>query len=603
MKKTMLCLLAMALVLCAMLGGLVAANRRLPTLGQQAQVPADIGRRAYAFSGLQLEDGAYRIRLEQADAQRDLVLVLAAMRPFTVTVGGRVCYEYTAASPYARVHVVPLGGGEGGRLEVEIATPSGQAWPKALLTTGARSDWMRQAALVTGCVSVGVHLMMLFTCLALYLQKHSEKYLLAQFAVALISLCASQLTAGFGELPVTEGAYVFIQRVVNSALMPSGTAICVLLAPGFWPRYRNRLVAACLAAFPLTLAAGAAGLSWLSELVAWLLFGLGALALCRALLDRMPHMPFLAFCYLLCQALRTYSQLNNLGRLPASELLVYVYLPPLRSVLLLFACMLVVDTRFAQKFRQADELVARLNETNATLDAKVAQRTAQLLQQQELRRSMMVNIFHDLRSPIFSARGCADMMSAAGEDAECLSVIKEKLDFLGTLTEQLFLMAKLEDGKITFARAAVPLHTLCAQLAEGAALEAERRGVSFTFESAGPLVVEGDGFRLKQALENLLQNAFQFTPAGGGVTLALGRQGSRAVIKVRDTGKGIAPEDLPHVFERYYQGRNSDKQRSTGLGLAIAQQIVQAHGGAIAAESRLGEGTCFTVRLALEQGV
>jgi len=108
-----------------------------------------------------------------------------------------------------------------------------------------------------------------------------------------------------------------------------------------------------------------------------------------------------------------------------------------------------------------------------------------------------------------------------------------------------------------------------------------------------------DSNRLWQVVNNLLDNAVKFTPAGGRITLDVEREGGAAVLRVRDTGFGIAPEDLPHVFERFYQ---ADKARQrgrggSGLGLSISQAIVEAHGGQITAESKPGAGTTFSVRL------
>ena len=215
---------------------------------------------------------------------------------------------------------------------------------------------------------------------------------------------------------------------------------------------------------------------------------------------------------------------------------------------------------------------------------------------------MMINIFHDLRSPIFCARGCADMLEPSTEEnRECLDVIQDKLELLSNLTEQLFLVAKLEDGKITFAQSDVQLLKLCRQLVEALSLQTEEEGIECVLQGDRPLVVTGDGFRLRQALENLLENARYYTPPGGRILLSLDEADGKARIRVQDTGKGIAEKDLPHVFERYYHGNDSDEQRSTGLGLSIAWEIVKAHSGTIEVQSRKGEGTCFTVWLPLAE--
>ena len=109
----------------------------------------------------------------------------------------------------------------------------------------------------------------------------------------------------------------------------------------------------------------------------------------------------------------------------------------------------------------------------------------------------------------------------------------------------------------------------------------------------------GDADRLGQVLRNLISNALRHTPAGGRVTVSVGRSGERVRLEVADTGTGISPEDLPHVFDRFYRGDKSRSRRGggAGLGLAIARQLVIAHGGEIAAESVLGAGTTFRVTL------
>jgi two-component system sensor histidine kinase BaeS len=116
------------------------------------------------------------------------------------------------------------------------------------------------------------------------------------------------------------------------------------------------------------------------------------------------------------------------------------------------------------------------------------------------------------------------------------------------------------------------------------------------------VAVRGDGHRLRQVVNNLLDNAIKFTPAGGRVTLELRRDGARgaAVLSVADTGAGIDAEDLPHVFERFYRGdkaRGRGRQGGTGLGLSICQSIVTAHGGSIDVHSAPGAGTEVIVRL------
>jgi signal transduction histidine kinase len=115
----------------------------------------------------------------------------------------------------------------------------------------------------------------------------------------------------------------------------------------------------------------------------------------------------------------------------------------------------------------------------------------------------------------------------------------------------------------------------------------------------------GDAGHVKQVLLNLIDNALRHTPEGGNVTVTGSPGGSVVRVEVRDTGSGIAPKDLPHIFERFYRGDTS-RARATGnsgLGLAIAQSIVEAHGGTIEVQSQLGEGACFIVMLPSVAGI
>jgi two-component system sensor histidine kinase BaeS len=130
---------------------------------------------------------------------------------------------------------------------------------------------------------------------------------------------------------------------------------------------------------------------------------------------------------------------------------------------------------------------------------------------------------------------------------------------------------------------------------------AEGRGVRLTAECAVPLWVAGDPGQIKQVLLNLLDNALRYTPAGGTVTVRGSAAEGQARIEVQDSGAGIAPQDLPHIFERFYRG-DASRTRATGnsgLGLAIARAIIEAHGGTIEVRSTPGSGTCFTLRLPL----
>ena len=171
---------------------------------------------------------------------------------------------------------------------------------------------------------------------------------------------------------------------------------------------------------------------------------------------------------------------------------------------------------------------------------------------------------------------------------------------LTRLVDDLRELALAEAGQLRLEHEPVDLASLAQGVVGNFSPGAEAAGVKLACAISGEgLEVTGDADRLGQVLRNLISNALRHTPAGGRVTVSVGRSGERVLLEVADTGTGISPEDLPHVFDRFYRGDKSRSRRGggAGLGLAIARQLVIAHGGEIAAESTLGAGTTFRVTL------
>jgi len=157
-------------------------------------------------------------------------------------------------------------------------------------------------------------------------------------------------------------------------------------------------------------------------------------------------------------------------------------------------------------------------------------------------------------------------------------------------------------GKLELSRAPTPLLSIVTPAVEAGRAAAEARGIALTPELDDVGVVDADPDRLRQVISNLLDNAVKFTPAGGRIAVSLKRLGDEVEIRVRDTGAGIAPQFLPHVFDRFRQGEAGTTRRhgGLGLGLAIAKQLVELHDGTIeAASGGPGAGATFTVTLPL----
>lgn len=218
-----------------------------------------------------------------------------------------------------------------------------------------------------------------------------------------------------------------------------------------------------------------------------------------------------------------------------------------------------------------------------------------------LRRSLMADIAHELRTPLTVMQGNlrALLDGVYPLEAKEIATLYDETRLLSRLVEDLRELALAEAGQLSLTRQPVAVGPLVARLAAQWAAGAEAAQVALTVQAPDtPLIVQADPDRLAQVLRNLVVNALRHTPAGGQVTLAVEAPASGEVrVWVRDTGQGIAPPDLPHIFERFYQADPARASGGSGLGLAIAKAWAEAMGGAIGVTSQPGAGSQFWVTL------
>lgn len=224
-------------------------------------------------------------------------------------------------------------------------------------------------------------------------------------------------------------------------------------------------------------------------------------------------------------------------------------------------------------------------------------------------KRLLANSAHELRTPIAALRSKAEVALAkerpAAEYQATLSAIVKECGNLESLVNQLLLLAETENIDGANRRDAVDLGKLVASACEMFEAVAEERGTRLSFECSGTTIVDGNRLHLRQLVNNLLDNAFKFTPEGGEVSVRLKGDADMqwCNLTVTDTGIGISESESQRVFERFYRGdpirRKQSPTRGTGLGLSICQAVAESHGGTIGFESQPNQGTCFTVTLPL----
>jgi two-component system OmpR family sensor kinase len=225
----------------------------------------------------------------------------------------------------------------------------------------------------------------------------------------------------------------------------------------------------------------------------------------------------------------------------------------------------------------------------------------------QAQRDLVANVSHDLRTPLTSIQGFAQaILDGAASDSpsqqHAAQVIYDESDRLRRLVESLLDLARLDAGQMVFSMGIVDMAAILRGVMERLSLKANEKGVRFEDHLLEMPAILGDGDRLAQVFTNLLDNAIQHTPSGGAVTVRGKVEAGWDVVEVEDTGPGIPPDELSRIFERFYRldkARPGGEGRGVGLGLAISREIIQAHGGRLSAQSTVGRGSCFAVRLPL----
>ncbi len=273
---------------------------------------------------------------------------------------------------------------------------------------------------------------------------------------------------------------------------------------------------------------------------------------------------------------------------------------------------------------QGEQSLAELAAEVERLRAEVRQLREDLRRATESRSEFVADVSHELRTPLAVIIGYVEMMLEAPQrpllpaEEETLRIVLSNSQRLLTLMNDLLDMSQLEAGKFSIEPRLITPTTVLRQVGQAAQVLADRQGLKFSLQIEDDLpLINADDNRLFQVLNNLISNAIKFTPPGGEVqvracTVHVGAESDMAVpqglsltdgdwlvISVADTGMGITPEEISHLFTRFHRSPDAGRRaiQGTGIGLYVAKAIVDAHGGQIGVESEPGKGSIFRVAL------
>ena len=248
----------------------------------------------------------------------------------------------------------------------------------------------------------------------------------------------------------------------------------------------------------------------------------------------------------------------------------------------------------------ARDEIERLGATFDRMAQRIIEQWGELREQDRLRRELVAQVSHDLRTPLAALHGYLETLQmkagtlAAGERTEYLEIALRHSERLKRMVEELFELARLEAHETQPQSEPAALPELVQDVVQKLRLRAQGAGVELTMEMPPPVpLVMADIALMERVLDNLIGNAIDHTPSGGEIRLQLEHVGDQITVTIRDSGPGIPPADLPHIFDPFYRGRAAGQDRDhAGLGLAIARHIVELQGGVLSVTNCPEGGAC-----------
>ena len=253
-----------------------------------------------------------------------------------------------------------------------------------------------------------------------------------------------------------------------------------------------------------------------------------------------------------------------------------------------------------------DDEIDQLARSFVSMSGKIKEQLLQLTENDNLRRELVSNISHDLRTPLSAMQGYLETLIIKGETLteeereRYLKIARRNTVRLGSLIGDLFELSKLDSASVTPQLESFSVPELVQDIAQEFQLQAEKKDITLSLNlDTNSAFTIGDIGLIQRVLENLVRNAIRFTPVGGEVTLSISERPQSVAVAVSDTGAGIPDNEISHIFDRFYRsdqgnGRRSD---SSGLGLAIVKKILDLHDSRITVVSKVNAGTRFEFEL------
>lgn len=306
--------------------------------------------------------------------------------------------------------------------------------------------------------------------------------------------------------------------------------------------------------------------------------------------EQQNYAAIIVFAWSLTVALRTFDFLCSFGVLPGNYLVISRRFNGIIESFFSTAFFIIACMRFAGKFREADLL-------NRSLETKIKEKTRE-------KTALVRSLLHNLKTPLFSLSGYADILESSispSDEASLnyLSKMNRSIEYVSRLLERVFLITQLDDGLVAFQAVPFDLLSIAEKVADATALKAAGRKIRVTADGKS-FPCYGDPLYLEMAVQNLADNALDYTSESGNIELSLSSGTDFYRLCVMDDGEGIPPENIDRIFDRYFSDHHG-RRNSSGLGLSIAKELIAGQGGTIHAESTPGVRTVFTINIPVDK--
>ena len=587
-------------------------NQQTKTINNHSTITTSIHDNIYTIQNIDSQDNNYHFNFNNPNHQ-ELSLLIERAKPFDLYINQQLTFQYLSNDTYQRTHIIeiPLSIINEERLDFKLQLKEntqndaiGRKQP--IIFIGGNRKINQYALLSYGLIMlyIGVYFIICLLSIILFYYKRTETYLFMLSIISFIELCKTFIGSSIELLPFSEttGIHLLSLFYLISSILCALTSVYLVkqfldtkiqeyLKPKFTLPFS-------VLYFLITYYSPYA----LSILLHYLLVILLIYLLCHCAGNGKKDVTIILIAYAILEGLQTYTYLafDNSMISISKDITIYI-LPQLGSLICTVLFMFIVSRRFANKFNESDHLVQKLNQVNQQLDITVEQRTKELKEEQEQRHQMMMNIFHDLRSPVFILSEYIRRLELSNpKEGELLNSMKLRVSYLSSLIEDLFTIAKLESKQVIFDFDDVRIKNLLDHAVQDFENQANIRQIQLQYSGCPDVLIWGDHVRLQQAIHNIIINGLIYTPEQGKLTILCETEQDKLKIKIQDNGIGIPEENLPHIFTRYYK-QNSTNKKSTGLGLSIAHDLIEIHHGKIEVESKINEGTTFTITLPMNE--